>query len=55
MKLGVRLKTLFHINLIAITINPYAPSGYYFEPSLFLETMRKYIPHIPVSDVIGGD
>lgn len=55
MKLGVRLKTLFQINLIAISINPYAPSGYYFEPHLFLENMRKYIPKIKVLDVIGGD
>lgn len=55
MKLGLRLKTLFQINLIAITLNPYAPSGYYFEPYLFLETMRKYIPNIKVMDVIGGD
>ena len=54
-KLGVRLKTLFKINLIAITINPYAPSGYYFEPHLFLDTMRKYIPKIKIMDVIGGD
>lgn len=55
MKLGVRLKTLFQINLIGITLNPYAPSGYYFEPRLFLETMRKYIPNIKVMDVMGGD
>lgn len=54
-KLGLRLRTLFQINLIAITVNPYAPSGYYFEPHLFLESMRKYIPHIKVMDVIGGD
>lgn len=55
MKLGLRLKTLFQINLIAITINPYAPSGYYFEPMLFLDTMRKYIPNVKIMDVIGGD
>lgn len=52
MKLGVRLKTLFQINLITITVNPYAPSGYYFEPHLFLEIMRKYIPNIKVMDVM---
>lgn len=53
---GVRVKVLNPINLIGITINPYAPSGYYFEPKSFLNKMKSYINNIPVMDLmLGGD
>lgn len=55
-KLGVNIKVLHPINLIAITINPYAPSGYYFEPNIFLKQMKSYINSLKVMDLmLGGD
>lgn len=51
---GVKVKVLDKINLIAITINPYAPSGYYFQPKEFLSKMKSYISHIPVMDLMLG-
>ena len=55
-RLGIRIKVLSNINLIGVTINPYAPQGYYFDPQNFLEKMRSYINTIPVMDLmLGGD
>ncbi|MSU00608.1 hypothetical protein [Tissierella pigra] len=53
---GVRVKVLDPVNLICITLNPYAPAGYYFEPREFLSKMKSYITKIPVMDlVLGGE
>lgn len=53
---GVKVSVLDKINLIGITINPYAPQGYYFQPEEYLKTMRSYIDSVPVVDlVLGGD
>ena len=53
---GIRVKVLEPINLIGITLNPYAPAGYYFEPEEFLLKMKSYITKIPVMDlVLGGE
>ena len=55
-RIGISIKVVFPINLIGITINPYSPSGYFFEPKNFLEKMREYIKDIPVMDImLGGE
>jgi len=54
MRQGIRIKVLDKINLIAITINPYSPNGYYFQPQEFLSKMKSYINHIPVMDLMLG-
>ena len=51
---GVRLKVLDKVDLIALTLNPYSPKGYYFEPVNFLETMKTRIGKLPVMDLILG-
>lgn len=51
-KMGMELRVIDNINIIAITVNPYSPDGYYFDAKSFLENMRKAIPHIPVFDVM---
>ena len=56
MRYGINVKVLYPINLIGLTINPYAPQGYYFEPNNFLEKMKGYISTIPVMDLmLGGE
>ena len=54
MRYGFRVKVLNPINLIAITLNPYAPQGYYFDPKELLDRMKYYIKDIPVLDVVLG-
>lgn len=53
-KLGLNLKVMDSINVLAVTINPYAPQGYYFDPSLFRERMVTYLGQVPVIDVMEG-
>ncbi len=53
-KMGMELRVVDNINIIAVTVNPYSPEGYYFDPRGFLENMRRAIPHIPVFDVMQG-
>lgn len=56
MRLGVNIKVLDKINLIGITLNPYSPAGYYFQPEEFQSKFRSYIKHMPVIDlVLGGE
>ena len=56
MRQGVNVKVLDKINLIGITLNPYAPQGYYFEPTGFLSKMSSYINNIPTMDLmLGGE
>ncbi len=54
-KMGMKLRVLENVNIIAITVNPYSPEGYCFEPCELLEAMRNAVPHIPVFDVIQGE
>jgi len=55
-KMGMDLKAIEAINIIAVTVNPYSPEGYYFEPEEFLKKMREAIrnenTNIPVLDVM---
>lgn len=49
---GMKIEVINPINLIAITLNPYSPSGYYFEPTKFLSTVSSYIKDIKIFDVM---
>jgi hypothetical protein len=51
-KLGMNLRVVDQINMIAVTVNPYSPEGYYFEPEEFLKKMRHTMKGIPVLDVM---
>lgn len=53
---GIVVKVLDRINLVAITLNPYSPRGYYFEPIDFLKKIESKINQLPVMDlVLGGE
>lgn len=54
-KVGVNLKVMEKINILAVTINPYSPLGYYFSPKEFLDRMKKILAPIPVIDVMMND
>jgi hypothetical protein len=55
-KLGGRIKVIDPINLLAVTINPYAPEGYNFEPAFFYDVMKEALSPLDVFDCIqeGG-
>lgn len=58
-KMGMDIKVIEDIKIIAVTVNPYSPEGYYFEPETFLNKMRDAIqagnPEIPVMDVMQNE
>ncbi|KUO69461.1 MAG: hypothetical protein APF77_07440 [Clostridia bacterium BRH_c25] len=54
-KMGMELRVAENINIIAVTVNPYSPEGYYFEPLELLDAMRNAVPHVPVFDVLQGE
>jgi hypothetical protein len=51
-KMGMNIKVIEAMNIVAITVNPYSPEGYYFDPEEFLKTMKEEMPNIPVLDVM---
>ncbi|MFZ5968834.1 MAG: hypothetical protein ACOYVK_16895 [Bacillota bacterium] len=53
-KMGLQVKVLHKISPLAVTVNPYAPQGYYFDPMEFRKKMQEYLKHIPVLDVVLG-
>ncbi len=55
-KLGITVQVADPVDILAVTVNPYAPTGYFFEPRRFLELLKDFLNPIPVFDVVhGGD
>ncbi len=50
-KKGFSVRVLDNITVAAVTVNPFAPSGYSFDHGVLLEAMQKALPDIPVIDV----
>lgn len=50
-KKGFSVNVLKNIEIAAVTVNPYAPSGYSFEHGVLRDTMQEALPDIPVIDV----
>lgn len=50
-KRGFNLNVLKNIKVAAVTVNPYAPSGYSFDHEALLEAMDEALEDIPVIDV----
>ncbi len=62
MKKGIQFQVLEQIKLLAMTVNPYAPQGYYFDPKTFKESLAEKVAPLPVINVMetvelsrGGD
>lgn len=54
-KKGMKLRVTDGIDIVAMTVNPYSPEGYYFDPVVFLDRMRGAMTEkIPVYDVMQG-
>lgn len=54
-KMGMDIRAIEAMNIIAVTVNPYSPEGYYFEPEEFLVKMREALPGVSVLDVMQND
>lgn len=52
-KKGFKVKVLENIKVIAVTVNPYAPEGYRFQPSELVSAMESALGDVPVIDVRG--
>lgn len=50
-KMGMELRVVESLNIIAITLNPYSPDGYCFDCDEFLSLAKKEITQVPVFDV----
>ncbi len=53
-KRGFRVEVLENIEVAAITVNPYAPSGYSFDHKELIDAMSSCVEDIPVIDVRYG-
>lgn len=53
-KMGMNIVVVDVIKTLAVTINPYAPQGYFFDPELFKNKMAEYLEAVPVIDVMEG-
>jgi hypothetical protein len=51
---GVKIEVLKPLKLVALTVNPYAPSGYFFNPEQFLQEMSRSAQGLTVVDVVYG-
>ncbi len=51
LKKGLQVQVLENIKVVAVTVNPYSPNGYFFEQKKLKEEMEAVLPNIPVLDV----
>lgn len=53
---GLKVETLNAINVIAVTLNPVSPAGYFFDSALLKASMEKCLSGLKIVDVVtGGD
>lgn len=52
MRIGVNIKVRYEIKLKAITVNPYAPNGYFYDSDLFVKALQSRALDIPIIDVM---
>ena len=50
--LGIDVNVFDEIKIIAITVNPYSPKGYFFESDQIIDGLKEYISDIPIIDVL---
>ncbi len=51
---GLKVEALDTINVLAVTLNPVSPEGYFFDSQVLKENMRKTLPGINILDVVSG-
>ena len=51
---GLKVKVINSISVVAVTINPYSPYGYYFDQKEFFTKTKTFLKEVPVYDVMYG-
>lgn len=51
---GLKLQTLNKIDVIAVTLNPVSPAGYFFDSAKFKSEISHYLSNIKIIDVVSG-
>ncbi len=53
-KKGLKVQVLNSVDVLAVTLNPVSPSGYFFDSELFKAEMKKYLHGVKIVDVVSG-
>lgn len=53
-RIGISITVQNPINLIAVTVNPYAPAGYSYDSKLFIEGIKAQVKDLLILDVMEG-
>lgn len=51
---GLKMQALNTIDVIAVTLNPVSPAGYFFDSGEFKSKITQYLPNIKIIDVVSG-
>ena len=51
---GLKVETINTINVLAVTLNPVSPEGYFFDSEVLKENMKKVLPGMKIVDVVSG-
>lgn len=51
---GLKVETVNTINVLAVTLNPVSPAGYFFDSEILKDSMINVLPGIKVIDVVSG-
>ena len=51
---GLKVEVLNTISVLAVTLNPVSPAGYFFDSEVLRENMEKVLPKVKIVDVVSG-
>ena len=51
---GLKVEAINTINVLAVTLNPVSPAGYFFDSEIFKENMERILSGIKIVDVVSG-
>jgi len=54
-KQGIEIQVFKEMKLLGVTINPYAPAGYFYNGNAFMEMLSKRISRVPIYDIIRNE
>ena len=55
MRVGVNIKVRYAIKLLAVTVNPYAPAGYFYDSNAFITALKQKTHDLPIIDVMATE
>lgn len=52
---GIEFQVFKAMQLLAVTVNPYAPKGYYYQSKAFMHALAASIKNVPIYDVVRDE